>query len=87
MITEKDIILCGHGSGTPRTIRMDTYLTSRYKQTVTKGGKTWHKGVVAVVRPKGITDKLRSAYAAKYKTIIGRNNYSQLKRGYCYKKS
>lgn len=85
MISERDIILCGHGSGTPRTIRMDTYLSSRYKQTVSKNGKTWHKGVVAVVRPKKITDALRSAYVAKYKTIIGRNGYSQLKRKYCYK--
>ena len=86
MISERDIILCGHGSGTPRTIRMDTYLSNRYKQTVTKNGKTWHKGVVAVVRPKKITEALRKAYVGMYSTIIGRNLYSQLKRKYCYKK-
>lgn len=86
MISERDIILCGHGSGTPRTIRMDTYLSNRYKQTVTKNGKTWHKGVVAVVRPKKITEALRKAYVEMYSTIIGRNLYSQLKRKYCYKK-
>lgn len=86
MISERDIILCGHGSGTPRTICMDTYLSNRYKQTVTKNGKTWHKGVVAVVRPKKITEALRKAYVEMYSTIIGRNLYSQLKRKYCYKK-
>lgn len=81
---ESNIILCGHGSGRPRIIRMDEYLTSRYRQTVTKNGKTWHKGVVAVMRPKGITDALRTAYVSTYKTILGRNYYSQAKRGYCY---
>ena len=81
---ESDITLCGHGSGTPRLIRMDTYLSQRYKQTVTKGGKTWHKGVVAVIRPVNITDDLRRAYVAKYSTILGRNLYSQAKRKFCY---
>ena len=81
---ESDVILCGHGSGRPRTIRMDKYLSQRYAQTVTKGGRTWRKGLVAVVRPKGITDALRRAYHDKYRTIIGRNYYSQGKRAYCY---
>lgn len=29
--------------------------------------------------------KKRQAIADKYKTIIGRNHYSQAKRGYCFK--
>ena len=83
---ESDIILCGHGSGTPRTIRADKYNGQRYSQKVTKNGKTWRKGVVAVMRPKALTDDLRRAYKAKYTTILGRNLYSQAKRKYCYKK-
>ena len=80
------IILCGHGSGRPRTIDMVDYLAYRYNQTVTKGGKTWHKGLVAVVRPKALTDGLRAAYKDRYKSILGRNYYSQSLRGYCYKR-
>lgn len=83
---ESDVILCGHGSGTPRTIRADKYNGQRYSQKVTKDGKTWRKGLVAVMRPKAITDDLRRAYKAKYSTILGRNLYSQTKRKYCYKK-
>lgn len=82
---ESDVTLCGHGSGHPRIIAANKYNSSRYSQTVTKGGKTWHKGIVCILRPKGMTDALRKAYHDKYKTIIGRNYYSQDKRGYCYK--
>lgn len=83
-ITEQDITLCGHGSDNPRLIRMDTYLTQRYSKTVTYKGETWHRGVVAVVRPKGMTDALRAAYVQMYRTILGRNIYSQTLRQYCY---
>lgn len=79
-----NIVLCGHGSGRPRTIDMQTYLASRYKQTVTKGGKTWHKGVVAVLRPIGMDETSRRQYQKKYATILGRNKYSQSLRKYCY---
>ena len=89
VVTEKDIILCGHGSGKPRTIRMDTYLTSRYTQKASytddkKVTHTWRKGVVAAVRLKKLTDQGRQKYHDKYKTILGRNKYSQAKRNYCY---
>ncbi len=83
---ESEVILCGHGSGNPRIIKASTYNGQRYAQTVTKGGKTWRKGIVAVMRPKALTDTLRKAYHDKYKTILGRNLYSQTKRGYCYSK-
>lgn len=83
-MTESDIVICGHGSGTPRTTNMKGYLTQRYSKTVTKGGVTWHKGLVAVLRPKGMTDALRSDFQRKYKTILGRNSYSQTLRKYCY---
>lgn len=81
---ESNIVICGHGSGHPRTTRMDEYNSYRYAQKVTKDGKTWRKGLVAVMRPKALTDDLRAAYCRKYSTIIGRNYYSQTKRKYCY---
>ena len=83
---ESEIVLCGHGSGRPRLIKASTYNGQRYSQTVTKNGMTWRKGIVAVMRPKGLTDALRKAYHDKYTTIIGRNLYSQAKRKYCYTK-
>lgn len=87
-ITEKDITICGHGSGNPRTTRMDTYGTQRYAGTATGivNGKrqTWHKGLVAVVRRKGMTDALRAKYVATYKTILGRNVYSNDLRDYVF---
>lgn len=87
-ITEKDITICGHGSGNPRTTRMDTYGSSRYAGTATGivNGKreTWHKGLVAVVRRKGMTDALRAKYVATYKSILGRNIYSNDLRDYCF---
>lgn len=84
-ITEKDITLCGHGADNPRLIRMDTYLTQRYSKTASDGkGNTWHRGVVAVVRPKKMTDELRASFVKLYSTILGRNIYSQTLRQYCY---
>ena len=82
-VTEKDITLCGHGSGTPSFKNMYTYLSNRYKQTA-KNGK--HKGVVSVQRLKGLTDSGRKKFAATYKTIIGRNIYNQNLRSYVYTK-
>ena len=93
-ITEKDITICGHGSGNPRTTRMDTYGTSRYAGTASgmvkdpKTGKqtkqTWHKGLVAVVRRKQMTDSQRKQYVATYKTILGRNKYCNDLRNYVF---
>lgn len=82
-VTEKDITLCGHGSGTPSLKNMYTYLSNRYKQTA-KNGK--HKGVVSVQRLKALTDSGRKKFATTYKTIIGRNIYNQNLRSYVYTK-
>ena len=83
-ITEKDITLCGHGYGTPRLIRMDKYLSQRYSQKAPNGKR---KGVVVVRRYKYFSDAKRQEFAKTYKTILGRNGYSQTeKRNYCYKK-
>lgn len=73
-VTEKDITLCGHGSGTPSTKNMYTYLESRYK-SIAPNGK--HKGVIAVRRLKKITDSGRKKFHDTYKTILGRNSYNQ----------
>lgn len=82
-ITEKDITLCGHGSGTPSLKNMYTYLSNRYKQ-IAKNGK--HKGVVSVKRLKPLTDSGRKKFSTTYKTIIGRNTYNQNLRSYVYTK-
>ena len=85
-MNESDVILCGHGSGHPRTIKASTYNGQRYSQKVNKNGKTWRKGLIGVWRPKNLTDAQRTAYHNKYETILGRNYYSQNKRKYCYVK-
>lgn len=80
-VTEKDITLCGHGSGTPSTKNMYIYLESRYK-SIAPNGK--HKGVIAVRRLKKITDSGRKKFHDTYKTILGRNSYNQSLRSYVY---
>lgn len=80
-VTEKDIVLCGHGSGTPSTKNMYTYLESRYK-SIASNGK--HKGVIAVRRLKKITNSGRKKFHDTYKTILGRNSYNQSLRSYVY---
>lgn len=82
VITEKTITICGHGSGNPSLKRMDQYLSSRYNQIASNGK---HKGVVAVRRLKALDDDGRKRFHDKYKTILGRNIYSQTYRNYCYK--
>ena len=80
---ESQIIICGHGGGVPTTKIMSEYLSSRYQQ-IAPNGK--HKGIVAVRRVKGMTDGKRKEFVANYKTILGRNIYSQVRRGYVYTK-
>lgn len=81
-ITEKDITICGHGSGRPSVKNLYTYTASRYSQKASNGVR---KGIVAVRRFKGITPALRTKAHNAYKTILGRNYYSQSLRGYVYK--
>ena len=82
-ITDKDITICGHGSGNPSTKNLHTYSAMRYSQKASNGKD---KGVVAVRRFKGLTDDLRTKFHDTYATILGRNNYSQSLRAYVYKK-
>lgn len=80
-MTESDVIICGHGSGTPSTKNMASYLASRYNQ-IAPNGK--HKGVVSVKRLKQLSDADRPRFTAKYSEILGRNIYSQNLRQYVY---
>ena len=81
-ITEKDIIICGHGSGNPSTKNMYTYNSQRYSSVASNGKR---KGVVCVLRLKALTDSGRTKYHDTYKTILGRNIYNQNLRSYVYK--
>ena len=82
-MTELEIKLCGHGSGTPSIKQsMYAYLENRYNQIALNGKR---KGLVAVRRRKNMTDTLRTAFHDTYATIIGRNIYSQSLRNFVYK--
>lgn len=82
MTTEKNIILCGHGSGFPKTKVMYDYLESRYNNIASNGKR---KGLVAVRRLKGMTDDERQKFKEAYSTILGRNYYSQTFREYVFR--
>lgn len=82
-ITDKDITIAGHGSKRPSIKNLCTYSASRYSNKAKNGV---HKGVVAVRRLKGITDANRKKFHDTYKSIIGRNYYSQPLRAFCFKK-
>lgn len=72
--TVTNVVLAGHGSGTPSTKGMNAYCTARQA----KG-----RGLVEVLR-EDLTDKQRQQMHDLYKTILGRNIYSQSLRLYCY---
>jgi hypothetical protein len=80
-MTDRNIIICGHGSGTPSTKNLSAYSASRYNSKA-KNGK--RKGVVAVKRPKDMTDSLRTKFHDTYRLILGRNVYSQNLRKYVF---
>lgn len=80
-MTEKQIRICGHGSGFPTIKNMEEYLTNRYNQIATNGK---HKGIVAVRRLKGITDADRQEFIKAYNVILGRNYYSQSLREHVF---
>lgn len=79
---EKDITICGHGSGHPSTKNLEAYNSSRYKQKAPNGVR---KGLVEVRRPIGMTDDMRTAYRKNYAKILDRNIYSNKLRQYVYK--
>lgn len=71
-----NVVLAGHGSGTPSTKGMNAYCTTRQA----KG-----RGLVEVLR-EDLTEKQRQQMHDLYKSILGRNIYSQSLRLYCYTK-
>lgn len=82
-VNESNIIICGHGSDTPSLKTLKDYSTKRYN-SIASNGK--HKGIVAVKRLKALTDSGRDNFHDTYKTILGRNIYSQSLREYVYTK-
>ena len=82
-MTDSDITICGHGSGNPSLKNLNTYSTQRYN-SIASNGK--HKGIVAVRRLKKLTAKKRKKFVKTYKTILGRNIYSNDLRQYVYVK-
>ena len=74
--TVTNVVLAGHGSGTPSTKGMNAYCTARQA----KG-----RGLVEVLR-EDLTEEQRQQMHDLYKSILGRNIYSQSLRLYCYTK-
>lgn len=81
-MTERDVIICGHGSGTPSLKNLNDYLDMRWKATMSNGVR---KALIAVRRLKALdTDVKRQRFHDLYKTILGRNTYNQDMRQYVY---
>lgn len=80
-MTEKDIVICGHGSGTPSLKNLDWYLSYRYAQKMSNGKR---KGLLRVRRLKGMTSVKEQTFHDTYATILGRNSYNQDLRQYVY---
>jgi len=81
-MTDKEITICGHGSDNPSIKNLNAYSTYRYGKKASNGVR---KGIVEVRRFTALDDNSRKMFHDKYKTIIGRNVYSQTLREYCYK--
>ena len=81
-MNERDITICGHGSGTPSLKNLQDYLTMRYNSKMSNGVR---KQLLAVRRLKALdTDAKRQHFHDLYKTILGRNSYNQDLRQYVY---
>lgn len=82
-MTDKDIVICGHGGANPSLKNMYDYCESNYNSWSQNGKR---RQLIVVRRPKRLTDELRVKFHDTYKTILGRNVYSQgEKRLYAYK--
>ena len=81
-MNERDITICGHGSGTPSLKNMEWYLSYRYKETMDNGVR---KKLIAVRRLKALdNDYKRQRFHDLYASILGRNTYSQDRRQFVY---
>lgn len=81
-MTDKDIKICGHGSGNPSTKNLNAYSETRYNQKASNGVR---KGIVEVRRFTALDDNSRKMFHDTYKKILGRNIYSQNLRDFCYR--
>jgi len=81
-MNEKDITICGHGSGTPSTKNLEWYLSYRYSRKMENGVR---KKLIAVRRLKALdSDYKRQQFHDLYSTILGRNSYNQSLRQFVY---
>lgn len=81
-MTERDITICGHGSGTPSLKNLFAYNDLRYNGKMANGVR---KGLLKVRRLNALdTPGKRDSFRALYTSILGRNTYSQARRQYVY---
>lgn len=81
-MTERDITICGHGSGTPSLKNLYAYNELRYNGKMKNGVR---KQLLRVRRLKALdTPGKRDSFRALYCSILGRNTYSQARRQYVY---
>lgn len=92
-MTERDITICGHGSGTPSLKNLYEYLAMRYNSKMTvkvkEGGREKtievRKQLIAVRRLKFLDTAFRRwTFHDTYKSILGRNSYNQDLRQFVY---
>ena len=81
-MTERDITICGHGSGTPSLKNLYAYNELRYNGKMSNGVR---KSLLKVRRLKALdTNGKRDNFRALYGSILGRNSYNQDLRQFCY---
>ena len=81
-MTERDIVICGHGSGTPSLKNLYAYNDMRYAAKMSNGVR---KGLLKVRRLKALdTNGKRDNFRALYGSILGRNVYDQNRRQFVY---
>lgn len=81
-MTERDITICGHGSGTPSLKNLYAYNDMRYGSKMSNGVR---KGLLRVRRLKALdTPGKRDNFRALYGSILGRNVYDQNRRQFVY---
>lgn len=81
-MTERDITICGHGSGTPSLKNLYAYNELRYNGKMSNDVR---KQLLRVRRLKALdTPGKRDNFRALYSAILGRNTYSQARRQYVY---
>lgn len=81
-MTERDVVICGHGSNTPSTKNLYTYLEMRYQSRMSNGVR---KQLIRVRRLKEMNSfSKRDQFHRTYSSILGRNSYNQSLREFVY---